>query len=231
MAGPSKRSRTSTQDEENAPPTPPPTSRTTRRAPAPILSPTTTTTPPSPSSNTPSRPIQTRSSTLHLAPPTPLTRTSSLFSPTTRRTASSSSSLTLSSLSHTGNATAGPSRVGTLTRTQSSPLLSNPSDLKESVTSGPGGSGRGKGDPEDVFGPGSGRRFGKGKENVPPKKDADKDDAESSRKRLRVGSRASGGSSAGGLNRARSGSVASVRSESSSGEWRIPVHSKIELQI
>lgn len=108
---------------------------------------------------------------------------------------------------------AGPStpRGGTLVRTQSTPVLSNPANLKAGVTGGSGGH-RGKGDPEDVFGlGGAGRRFGKGKENVPPKKDAENDEAESSRKRLRVGSRASGGG------RGRSGSVASVRSESSNG--------------
>ena len=96
-------------------------------------------------------------------------------------------------------------RSGVLTRTQSSPALASPSALKAAMA--PGGSGAGKGGPEDVFG--LGRRPGRGKENVPPRKE----DEENQRKRLRV---TSGSRSV--TSRGRSGSVASVRSESSSSE-------------
>lgn len=214
MAGTSKRTRSATADEENAPPTPPPTgSRPTRRAPSQHAGPSTptlaTATPPTPTSNTPTRPIQTRSSTFNLAPPTPLTRTSSLFTASTRR----ANGAGLEQNPTQQGLVAGPSsstRGGTLIRTQSTPTLSSPQNLKMGASGIPAGPGRGKGDPDDVFGTGS-RRFGKGKENIPPKKDAENGDAESSRKRLRVGSR----SSFGGSGRGRSGSVASVRSESS----------------
>lgn len=105
---------------------------------------------------------------------------------------------------------------GVLLRTQSTPTLASPASLKQALALGGGGAGRGKGDPEDVFGSGSGgpKGFGRGKENIPPKKDGEEDGQRG--KRLRV---TSTGRNVSG--RGRSGSVASVRSETSSSECKL----------
>jgi cell division control protein 6 len=80
--------------------------------------------------------------------------------------------------------------------------------MKSPSTSGSGGSrGKGENPDEGYFSLG---RYGKGKENIPPKK-SDEREENGSRKRLRVSSRGSG---SGG--RGRSGSVSSLRSETPS---------------
>ncbi|ODO07941.1 hypothetical protein I350_03523 [Cryptococcus amylolentus CBS 6273] len=100
---------------------------------------------------------------------------------------------------------AGPSM---LQRTQSTPVISSPSQIKSAAGSGAPEQPP-KGD-SDGLGLG-GRRFGKGKENIPPKRDEERQ-AEPAKKRMRVTSR---GSYNGGR-RQRSGSVTSVRSETTS---------------
>ncbi|TYJ56932.1 hypothetical protein B9479_002377 [Cryptococcus floricola] len=100
---------------------------------------------------------------------------------------------------------AGPSM---LQRTQSTPDISSPSQIKSAAGSGAPEQPP-KGD-SDGLGLG-GRRFGKGKENIPPKRDEERQ-AEPAKKRMRVTSR---GSYNGGR-RQRSGSVTSVRSETTS---------------
>ena len=84
----------------------------------------------------------------------------------------------------------------TLVRTQSQPVITSMDNLKAS--SAPGGVGRGKGDDFDLV-----PRHGRGKENIPPKKDEEG----ASRKRLRTGARSDRSV------RTRSGSVSSMRSE------------------
>lgn len=100
----------------------------------------------------------------------------------------------------------GQGAVGMLTRTQSVPsLMASPSHMKAMSGSGGGGVGdKGEG-PSDYFGLG-GRKFGRGKENIPPSENGDAGGSSSSRKRLRVGR----------SNRGRSGSVSSLRSETPS---------------
>ncbi|WVQ83133.1 hypothetical protein IAT38_005271 [Cryptococcus sp. DSM 104549] len=100
---------------------------------------------------------------------------------------------------------------GMLLRTQSMPVITSASDIKASVGAG-GAEEPPKGGCDDGLGQG-GRRFGKGKENIPPKKDEDVE-AEPARKRPRVTSR--GSYSSANSRRNRSGSVASVRSETAS---------------
>ncbi|WOO85061.1 Cell division control protein 18 [Vanrija pseudolonga] len=85
------------------------------------------------------------------------------------------------------------------------------SGLKDAVGAGGGGVPPVKGGSDDIGIGGPSRRWGKGKENVPPPKDENAC-AEGSRKRLRVSRRES--SSTPG--RTRSASVASVRSETAS---------------
>ncbi|RXK40963.1 hypothetical protein M231_01811 [Tremella mesenterica] len=201
-----KRTRSTTQDtEDNTTPTSTPTPTVTATStPINLRTPRRQATPNTPSTQNvitnpdhSPRPILTRSATIHLS-----TR-SAQFTHTRRN-----------SLLHLP----GPSRQGgnggTLTRTQSTPTIVNPASLKSALT--PGGSGgRGKGDPDgSPSGGGSnGRRFGKGKENIPPKKVEDENSqSQGSRKRLRVGS-----VSGSVVGRGRSGSVNSVRSESTSG--------------
>ncbi|WWD21572.1 hypothetical protein CI109_106058 [Kwoniella shandongensis] len=242
MAGPTKRTR-----QEDDPPTPSSSSSSASTStPTPMTrnnstsSNTTTTRRQATSTNTPSsstttRPILTRSAANQPHPPPPnggLSRSTSLFSISTRRTnfslSSSSSSSNLASTSLVGlGGLPGPSpaltssssgsssgRGGMLLRTQSTPTIASPTQLKASTSAAAAGGGSGstpKGGNGDMgLGGTGGRRFGKGKENIPPKKEEDKEEG-SSRKRLRVGSRGSYSGSATG--RGRSGSVASVRSE------------------
>lgn len=208
MPGPTKRTRQTTGEENETTPTPIPStpaisrsSMTTRQR-SPVA-----TTPPV----TPSRPIYTRSAattTTTTQPTTPshLTRSNSLFitpTPTTRRGLGGATSGSIGMGAPTAPIVTG--RGGTLTRTQSTPsmAMASPDQLK-AVAGGSGGSGRGKGDPE-----GGDRNWGKGKENIPPKKeDAPDAGSEGSRKRIRVGSRSSGSG------RGRSDSISSMRSDS-----------------
>ncbi|WWC86804.1 uncharacterized protein L201_001683 [Kwoniella dendrophila CBS 6074] len=209
---------------------------------------TTTTNTPSSStnSNTTHRPPLTRSSATQ-QPSTRnngLSRSNSLFNMTTRRSGlhatSSLSSIPSSSTSTSSSSSASfaipsgsgsSSRVGMLTRTQSTPSITSPTQLKAAAMASSGGNGgqSGKGGPDNsgLGGNNGGRRFGKGKENIPPKKTENNENASngnsnnddgseeggSSRKRPRVSSRNSmSGRSTG---RGRSGSVVSVRSETS----------------
>ncbi|KAK8847481.1 hypothetical protein IAR55_005339 [Kwoniella newhampshirensis] len=230
MAGPTKRTR-----QEDEPPTPSSSSSSSSNPSTPT--PTTPMTRNNSSTSnttrrqaTPStRPILTRSAATQPPPPPPngLSRSTSLFSISTRRTnfslSSSASSSNLASTSLVGLGLPGPSpapsssgsssgRGGMLLRTQSTPTIASPTQLKASTAAAGGGSGSTPkgGDGDMGLGGSGGRRFGKGKENIPPKKEDDREEG-SSRKRLRVGSRGSYSGSAGG--RGRSGSVASVRSE------------------
>jgi len=178
MPAPTKRSRTdptpSPEEMIDAPPTPTPT--------------------PTPSSSgassqrrftmtliTPTRPTLTRSATTELNTPAHLTRSSSLVVPT--------------------RLGLGGIRGGTLFRTQSLSSVPSPAQVKAGLP--PGGSGvEGKGEGLGFDGEGA-KRWGKGKENIPPRKDEENGAQRSedgSRKRLRVG-------------RTRSGSVVSMRSE------------------
>ncbi|KAK6903634.1 hypothetical protein I203_107139 [Kwoniella mangroviensis CBS 8507] len=243
MAGGTKRSR---QDDIDTPITPPP-SQEVEDTPTPTPTPTATPTPPitrnssssihtrrqattgtnNDTTTTSSRPPLTRSSATQPPPPrnNGLGRSNSLFNMSTRRsglTSISSSSSSSSSTSFAIPSGSGSSRVGMLTRTQSTPSITSPSQLK-AIEGGSGGSGpAGKGDPEDGLGGGGpSKRFGKGKENIPPKKDNNENSSSGSggqeggsqRKRPRVSSRASMSGSA--RSRGRSGSVVSVRSETS----------------
>ncbi|WVQ75959.1 hypothetical protein IAR50_005595 [Cryptococcus sp. DSM 104548] len=95
-----------------------------------------------------------------------------------------------------------------LLRTQSTPSLTaaGSSSLK-SLAGAPAG----KSDKPEKDGLGESRRFGKGKENIPPKRIEENDEDEGPRKRIRMSSRSS---FTGASGRGRSGSVASIRSES-----------------
>ncbi|WVQ69360.1 uncharacterized protein L199_007577 [Kwoniella botswanensis] len=242
MAGGTKRSR---QDDIDTPITPP--SSQEDDTPTPTPTPTATPTPPitrnssssihtrrqattgtnNDTTTTTSRPPLTRSSATQPPPPrnNGLGRSNSLFNMSTRRsglTSMSSSSSSSSSTSFAVPSGSGSSRVGMLTRTQSTPSITSPSQLK-AIAGGSGGSGpAGKGDPEDGLGGGGpSKRFGKGKENIPPRKDNNENSSSGSggqeggsqRKRPRVSSRGSMSGSA--RSRGRSGSVVSVRSETS----------------
>jgi len=133
--------------------------------------------------------------------PSGLGRANSLmFTPSTRRTNNSSHGATPFTLSPITPSIGGG---GMLLRTQSSPMIGTGSPFKSPSISG-GSAGRGKGD-DDYFSLGP-RRPGQGKENIPPKKEDERDMG--SRKRLRVSSRSGG--------RGRSGSVSSLRSETPS---------------
>ncbi len=168
MPAPTKRSRTDlTIEEHDDPVTPTPSSSRVTPHHRRIV-----TTP-----STPTRPILTRSATTQPPTPTHLTRSSSMLAPT--------------------RLGPGGSRGGAVVRTQSTPSIPSPTQLKAGVA--PGGSGvEGKRkDPEQSIGGPKG--WGKGKENIPPRKDDEREE-EASRKRLRV-------------NRTRSGSIASIRSE------------------
>ncbi|OWZ66391.1 hypothetical protein AYX15_02286 [Cryptococcus neoformans] len=109
---------------------------------------------------------------------------------------------------------AGPSTrsagAGMLQRTQSAPVIASPAHIKAAAGASGGEATPPKGGC-DGLGLGE-RRFGKGKENIPPKKDEDRQ-PEPARKRMRVTSR---GSYSGQGGRKRSGSVNSVRSETTS---------------
>lgn len=109
---------------------------------------------------------------------------------------------------------AGPSArsggSGMLLRTQSAPVIASAVQIKTAAGAGGGEAAPPKGG-HDGLGLGE-RRFGKGKENIPPKKDEDQQ-PEPARKRMRVTSR---GSYSGQGGRKRSGSVNSVRSETTS---------------
>ena len=127
---------------------------------------------------TPSRPIPTRSATSTLPnTPTHLTRSTSLFIPT-----------------RLGLGTNGG---GTLSRTQSTSSIPFAAPSKASVAPGGGGI-DGKGGDTDMDWTGA-RRLGKGKENIPPRKDEEQQ-GDASRKRVKI-------------SRGRSGSVTSMRSE------------------
>ncbi|WVQ98140.1 hypothetical protein IAU59_005262 [Kwoniella sp. CBS 9459] len=176
---------------------------------------------------TSNRPILTRSAATQgpsssSARNTGLTRSTSLLNVTTRRSGLTATS-SLPGIMAAPSAGAGPSsgssssgasgRVGMLTRTQSTPSLVSPTQLKAATGAGGSGSAAGKGGDDGGSGGPGGRRFGKGKENIPPKKDEENEPEEgSSRKRPRMSSRASTGGRNG---RGRSGSVVSVRSETS----------------
>ncbi|OCF32524.1 hypothetical protein I316_05704 [Kwoniella heveanensis BCC8398] len=174
----------------------------------------------------PNRPILTRSAATQAPSPrnTGLTRSTSLLNVTTRRsglTATSSlpgimaapSSGAASSSSSSGSSSSSSGRVGMLTRTQSTPSLVTPTQLKAAASAGGSGGAAGKGGDDGGSGGTGGRRFGKGKENIPPKKDEENEPEEgSSRKRPRMSSRSS---TSGRNGRGRSGSVVSVRSETS----------------
>ncbi|KAK4683977.1 hypothetical protein P7C73_g6230, partial [Tremellales sp. Uapishka_1] len=189
MRPPTKRTRTPTEQDPSddpsqpTPSSPPPAAPTTRRT-------TSTTHVPAPA-----RPIPTRSTT------------------TITRSTRGSFGLSHGSMP---NVLGGPRASGSgggggmLLRTQSTPAIVSPTQVKAWASAAAGGSGgrAGKGDdgPEEMAGP-SGRRFGKGKENIPPKREEEENE-EGSRKRIRVARTSTGG-------RGRSGSVMSVRSESS----------------
>ncbi|WRT64683.1 uncharacterized protein IL334_001617 [Kwoniella shivajii] len=180
---------------------------------------TTSTNDTTPGSSSIARPHLTRSSATQQPPPrnNALSRSNSLFNITTRRSGTSSSASSSSSTFAVPTSSGSSGRVGMLTRTQSTPSIVSPSQLK-ATTSAAGGSGgtTGKGGPEDLgLGGGPSRRFGKGKENIPPKKDDENENSQdgSSRKRPRVSSR--GSMSGRSTGRGRSGSVVSVRSETS----------------
>ncbi|ORY23985.1 P-loop containing nucleoside triphosphate hydrolase protein [Naematelia encephala] len=191
MPAPSKRTRTTGNDENESSSS----SRNLGHTRRPSGTPSNTSTTPT----TPSRPILTRSATTQSSPPSHITRSASLFITPTRRPGPSS----LGPPSATIGGSSG--RVGTLSRTQSQPAMPSPEDLKAGAVAGGSGN-RGKDDGPDEFGMMRGaRRFGRGKENIPPKKDAQL--AESSRKRMRVGSQSSA------TGRRRSGSVSSMRSD------------------
>ncbi|WVQ83140.1 hypothetical protein IAT38_005278 [Cryptococcus sp. DSM 104549] len=119
--------------------------------------------------------------------------------------------------STSGSGSGAGSGTSMLLRTQSTPSVSTASlaGLKAAASAAAGGSGAGGKPPhgEETGGGLGARRFGKGKENIPPKKDEENEEAP--RKRMRVTSRGSfsAGSQSG---RKRSGSVASVRSETTS---------------
>lgn len=114
---------------------------------------------------------------------------------------------------------AGPSTrsagAGMLQRTQSAPVIASPAQIKAAAGASGGEATPPKGGC-DGLGLGE-RRFGKGKENIPPKKDEDRQ-PEPARKRMRVTSR---GSYSGQGGRKRSGSVNSVRSETTSSKCRL----------
>lgn len=114
---------------------------------------------------------------------------------------------------------AGPSTrsagAGMLQRTQSAPVIASPAHIKAAAGASGGGATPPKGGC-DGLGLGE-RRFGKGKENIPPKKDEDRQ-PEPARKRMRVTSR---GSYSGQGGRKRSGSVNSVRSETTSSKCHL----------
>ncbi|WVF69710.1 hypothetical protein IAT40_004489 [Kwoniella sp. CBS 6097] len=201
--------------------TPGPSAGTPRRATASSSHNTTTTT----TTSTSNRPILTRSAATQAPSPrnTGLTRSTSLLNVTTRRSGLTATS-SLPGIMAAPTAGAGPSssssgsssssaRVGMLTRTQSTPSLVSPTQLKAAASAGGSGGAAGKGGDEGGSGGPGGRRFGKGKENIPPKKDEENEPEEgSSRKRPRMSSRAS---TSGRNGRGRSGSVVSVRSETS----------------
>lgn len=158
---------------------------------------------------TPPRPILTRSAATQLLPSirNALTRSNSLFTPSTRRSANGNASgFGFGSGLPSPSPSSSSGRGGTLTRTQSTPSLSasSPSSLKSLLSAGSGGFGRGKGEDEPDFE--GGFRFGRGKENVPPKKDEENDDG--ARKRLRLTRKPSAANT-----RGRSGSVSSMRSD------------------
>ncbi|WVO16607.1 hypothetical protein L204_104286 [Cryptococcus depauperatus] len=94
---------------------------------------------------------------------------------------------------------------GTLLRTQSAPAMASPISVKDAVIGGSEAAPKGS----DGLGLGDSRRYGKGKENIPPKKDEEQP-FEPARKRMRVTSR---GNYSGQGRRRRSVSVTSVRSE------------------
>ncbi|KJE03437.1 DNA clamp loader [Cryptococcus gattii NT-10] len=99
--------------------------------------------------------------------------------------------------------------TGMLLRTQSTPMLSTASHASFKAVVAAAGSGGCVGNPEkDCF---DRKRLGRGKENIPPKKDQENDD-NAPRKRLRMTSRGSFSDASG---RRRSGSVVSIRSETS----------------
>ncbi|TYJ56934.1 hypothetical protein B9479_002379 [Cryptococcus floricola] len=95
-----------------------------------------------------------------------------------------------------------------LLRTQSTPSLTSAgSSSLKSLAGAPAG----ESEKPEKDGLGESRRFGKGKENIPPKRAEQNDEVEGPRKRIRLTSRSS---FTGASGRGRSGSVASIRSES-----------------
>jgi cell division control protein 6 len=197
-------------------------------------------TPPATASNAPSTPVTrrtlstrpppARSATANqtTTPPSILTRSNSMFAPSTRRTTNANTQAAAGNAGSTVYAgmgfpatpttpstsvLAGTTRGGMLLRTQSTSSIPSPTQLKAGMAPAPG-AGRGKGDPEGGAG---GKRWGKGKENVPPKEDEEEGSQDGARKRLRTSTRSGSFSTAG---RGRSGSVMSVRSESG-GECRV----------
>ena len=214
MAGSTKRTRSTSNNDDSDHPArdrdhaenndQPPSSTPSRRRHAAASS---TSTQPSQPPSTPPRPILTRSATTLTTQP-PLTRSNSMFLPSRRAgTLSGLSTPSLGSALGPPSASSSNSRVGTLTRTQSTPSMASPAQLKAAVAGGSGGPGRGKGEGDDDFETRDAKRGGRGKENIPPKKDEENDE-NGSRKRMRVGRRSSAASL-----RGRSGSVSSMRSE------------------
>lgn len=99
--------------------------------------------------------------------------------------------------------------TGMLLRTQSTPMLSTTSQASlKAVATGADSSGCVEKSEKDGF---DYTRLRRGKENIPPKKNEENDD-DAPRKRLRITSRSSFSDASG---RRRSGSVVSVRSETS----------------
>ncbi|KAL7420073.1 AAA ATPase [Cryptotrichosporon argae] len=180
-----KRSRATDNDRDRADGSPSRTTPLTRRAAAAAAA------LPAPTPS-PARPIATRSATS--------SSLSTQLSAFGRRTNSISSLTALSPASFASPmppaapvAVAAGTGAGTAAATRTPPALSRAQSMPVKPTPG-------KSDGEN-----GGRRWGRGKENIPPAK---KDDDEGARKRVRVGSRPASV-------RGRSGSVASVRSETS----------------
>ena len=228
MAGPTKRTRASLaqQNDENELPTPSPSpsapsTPSRRRVNAPAGPSNSSETTPSPS-----RPILTRSATLQPSTRTPLTRSASMFTPSTRRSANSDFS-PLPSPVTAGSSSTG-ARGGMLTRTQSTTAIPSPTSMKSTVAPS-GGPGRGKGDDGPDFEARGAKGLGKGKENIPPKNDPIVEEG-SSRKRIRVARRSSASTSASASARARSGSVSSMRSEGAGKSHPYPPSSSLILR-
>lgn len=166
---------------------------------------------PPPSSPTPTRtntrPLRTRLSLSTPSPSRTPSLTASLFRTPSRSGNGSSASDSVAAIASLRSN--GPGSA-ILTRAASVPTSALAlGQIKEAVGGGsaPPPPAKGGSDPDGTPGP-SGRGWGKGKENIPPPKDADSP-SEGSRKRLRVGRRSSVTPS-----RARSSSIVSVRSES-----------------